>query len=576
MQRIERRPSNVLVSARLRWAISVGVATVCASSPVLAQGRPSEAQAVRATVVRLDHGDLIIDTGSEAGVTAATEFTLYRPITVRHPITGRPLRDRFALGTVRLRVVGRVLSLASTDPALLREPAVGDELESTTLVTSSTASRPGPVEPNASEADGRPPTLVEMPRQGAVRRPPDRPPQMVAVPGVSAEDAALLATWLATFGRTPEVRINEYRRFLARHPSSPRALAINREIDALRGLVAQSQREDEERGDASRVPSGPQPLTATAGALPSYDEGEQAVLSLQALPLDEVRAVLMHVRAIHSGTYMTFGARPDREGFVRIEVPSSVVRAPGFEYFVVGVRNNGAEFDVVGNGASPVAVVVHPPAPAERRPSESTTVELRADLVDRNRLRGNDWYLQIEGDFFQRLSLGPLFGYRVGFGIFRGETGSLQQLDVMNLPPTPLQVAFGFHELEFKIAAILSLVGRVTVGMNGAGLVAGAQARVRIGDERAIWLMVGGEVLSAFGQRGFAQLMFRPHPSIRLGALFEVTHFEFDRGDPSFRIAATSTFQIARWFGVGVRAGYQARNIAHSGPSGGLSLRFDW
>ncbi|MEI8254530.1 MAG: hypothetical protein WCJ30_02535 [Deltaproteobacteria bacterium] len=134
----------------------------------------------------------------------------------------------------------------------------------------------------------------------------------------------------------------------------------------------------------------------------------------------------------------------------------------------------------------------------------------------------------------------------------------------------------GYHELEFQFVRMFALIVRMSVGMDLRGVVGGGQLRARFGEERGVHLMVGGEVLSSIGQRAFIQIQFRPHPRVPLGALAEVTHFEYDGPDPSFRLAWQTGWQIAPWFAIAARLSYQARTITHAGPGAGLAATFDW
>ena len=57
------------------------------------------AQTIRGTILQIDGDDIVIDLG-RARVSESQSLTVYRAIDVRHPITHRVLRDRFAIGNV--------------------------------------------------------------------------------------------------------------------------------------------------------------------------------------------------------------------------------------------------------------------------------------------------------------------------------------------------------------------------------------------------------------------------------------------------------------------------------------------
>lgn len=107
------------------WVIVSALCCVLLSAPLLhaADERPPSAQeGTEGTVLAIDAGDLVLDVGSGAEVQVGTVVELWRPMRVRHPVTGKVLTDRFKLGTVRLTEVRSVLSLAKVDASAFRRP----------------------------------------------------------------------------------------------------------------------------------------------------------------------------------------------------------------------------------------------------------------------------------------------------------------------------------------------------------------------------------------------------------------------------------------------------------------------
>src|SRR5688572_28381597 len=99
----------------LACACVVGVSAVAS-----AQGRPSAADG---TVVAIDSGDLVLDIGEAKGVHDGVVVELWRPLRLRHPVTGQLLVDRFRIGSLRLKQVRSTLSLAGSEGPLSRPPA---------------------------------------------------------------------------------------------------------------------------------------------------------------------------------------------------------------------------------------------------------------------------------------------------------------------------------------------------------------------------------------------------------------------------------------------------------------------
>ncbi len=519
------------------------------------------------TVMRVDSADLVVDIGSGTGASEGSTYRLYRPIEVRHPVTRRVIRDRFPIGEVRITSLGNVLSLARPVGTVARPPAVGDELAATAALSNPYAQPPA--------VRTAPPSAEPARAAGA-----SAPPTSVSVtPPWANEERDALQTFLQTLGRAPEYRISLYQDFLARHPGSTYTTVLRADQRAMQQWVAdrangvQAAAIVAQGSSAAGAPSAP---VVHGERLVALDEGQSATVDLQLAPGSNVGAALIHIRTAGGVTYETYNTTLDEHGFLRIAIPEHFLHPGGFDYFVEVVTHDGMHIPAFGEPEIPVHVIVHPLPVPQQSTAGLTRIDVRTDFIDRNQLRGNDQYFILEGDFYQRLRFGPLTGYRVGFGIYRGVGGSLQALDRENRPPEFRQAVLGYHELEFQVARMFAFILRMTVGMDLHGVVGGGQLRLRFGEERAVHLMVGGEAITAIGQRAFIQIQFRPHPRVPLGATAEVTHFEYDGPDPSFRLAWQTGWQITSWFAIAARLSYQARTITHAGPGVGLAATFDW
>ncbi|MDB4928991.1 MAG: hypothetical protein JWM10_1475, partial [Myxococcaceae bacterium] len=116
-----------------RWGRHLAAAMVTAGGSALAQPAP-EATHREGTVIRIDGDLLMVDLGRDAGLAAGERVPLLRPITVRHPLTGQALRDRYPLGTLLVYNVGDTLSVLRLTGALIRPPALGDRVIAPALV----------------------------------------------------------------------------------------------------------------------------------------------------------------------------------------------------------------------------------------------------------------------------------------------------------------------------------------------------------------------------------------------------------------------------------------------------------
>lgn len=159
------------------------------------------------TVVHLDGDDIVIDAGAEQ-LAHAQRLTLYRNLEVRHPITHKPLRDRFALGTLAVVQAGSRMSIVRAQGELSHSVVVGDsvQLQSRAAASNTPSAQPSP----PSAAQPATPTTAA-------------PNSTAAATGLRAPDSEereLLAYWYASLAKPPGARASLYQAFLQRHPGS--------------------------------------------------------------------------------------------------------------------------------------------------------------------------------------------------------------------------------------------------------------------------------------------------------------------------------------------------------------------
>lgn len=143
------------------------------------------------TVIAIDSGDLVLDLGSAKHVHDGDLVELWRPVRLRHPVTGQLLVDRFRIGTVRLTQVRSALSLSVIEGAVSRPPAAGDLVivpERAPATNAPLPVAPAPVLPTAlarapaRAPDAAAPVVVTVPQDAAVKRTPVAPPLATAAP----------------------------------------------------------------------------------------------------------------------------------------------------------------------------------------------------------------------------------------------------------------------------------------------------------------------------------------------------------------------------------------------------------
>jgi hypothetical protein len=552
----------MLASTAMSWA-----------QPVAARD-PTRAARDEGTIVRIDGDNLVVDV---TDAMPGSVYRVFRPITVRHPVTQRVLRDRFPIGAVTLTHVGEALSTARAPEALERAPQVGDILVPVDAAPRSVRLVTTPVAPVAAAptAPMAAPRVTPPPREVPPPPPPDGHVTAPEAPGLSAEERTLAQLVTGMLGQPPETRVRLYRDFLRSHPRSPRRAALEQEIA---GMESIARAETPAPPPTPAAPTGPELLR---GEVPTLVAGEPAVVALQLARRSEFTGALLHVRHIDEARFVTRRLDVQGERYLRGRVPDEYVVPDGFEYCVELVRRDGATVPVIGTPAEPVRVSVTPrPAPV-RAVSGLTRVDVRAEFADvgsrtnRNGVFRRQQFVLVEGEFFQRLRVPALYGYRVGFGVYTGEGTPLADLDAAT-PAHVATVIYGYHELEFAFSDFVHAMVRGQIGVFADGLVGGVQLRLRVGNERRTNVAFGGEVLSEVGQRAFFAFNFAPLERLPMMAQGEVFHQTVASGDPMFRFIAQVGYRITPWWTLSARGSYQLRNIQNGGFGGGLSMTFDW
>jgi hypothetical protein len=134
------------------------------------------------TVVAIEVGELVVDVGAHKGIKEGDLLELWRPLRVRHPVTGQVLVDRFRIGSLRLVQVRSALSLATVEGALSRPPAIGDVI----VLPAEAREAQGPPKVAAEPSARSRAAAVPPPALPALAVPPAAPPAPGAPPATSA------------------------------------------------------------------------------------------------------------------------------------------------------------------------------------------------------------------------------------------------------------------------------------------------------------------------------------------------------------------------------------------------------
>jgi len=547
----------------LHWLACVPL--LMATAPALAN------EPLRATVLDIDGEDVVIDAGA-AQLASSKTLTVYRTIEVRHPITGKRLRDRFAIGLLRVVQTGERLSIvrAADKPRYAIE--VGDAVES------ESPTQPVPVPPSAASA-------------ATALTPAVGPPASAMLPesesSTASADRVLVVHWRATLNRPPEQRARIYLTYLEQHPSSSYRTALLEEIRYLRAMDAQLRtRASTDAASAAATTAAAPDAAALIAMSPLTDaRAGQPVEVAALLRAQGVRAVLLHVRPLEAQGYRTQPMVLDERGHARARVEADVVRAPGFAYFVELIGEDGKAHASLGSASAPKIAVVRggpSPEPPDREPD--TRVKVSSELVSFDGTSGRDYYFVNEGDFLYRVRRGALYGVRVGYGMLRGEGGTVEQLDVLREAPQPAGFSYGFFEAELALHPLFGAAARGTIGLGRPddpasqrdGITGGFQLRARIGTAEGTHLILAGEVMPEIGQRAYLGLAWEAIRRLPMATEVVVTDQPVNSDELAVRLIYEVGYRVTDRVAIALRPSYQLRTIRHAGPGIGMAATFDW
>ena len=473
-----------------------GAVCLAAVTTSVAHAQTSDATSrVEGTVLLVEDDDVIVDLGSQRGATEADVVELWRPLRLKHPVTGHVVTDRFLVGMLRLKQVRPNLSLAVAEGKPSRSPEAGDVVVLTRVIEHAS---PSP-----------------SPSQSASQSPLPQPPGAAAL---AAQPSVVVTT----------------------HPPPAPPLPV---------LDAQAQ-------SVGRVFAG-EPLRI---GLAIHGDASGAVL---------------HARRVGATAYASEPMTRVGPEYWAATVPADAVQSPSLEWFAEAVGPDGTR-PVVGEADSPRVVEVDDVRPGTQR-RVIGEARLWTDYASFDVRSNNDYVWQTEGVMGARFDDVGVRAVRTGFGVYRGVGGSLQQLDVQNMPGTAVGLTYGYLETELGFAPALSLDVRGVVGLQQGGVGGGISSFLRIGSDLQTNLLLGGEVLGTIGVRGIAEFDWNSFRDFPIVLRSEVTNQPAGAdGDVGVRLITQVGYRVLPHLVVALRGSYQGRTIQHAGPGGGAAVGYAW
>jgi len=560
-------------------------------------------------VLDVDGAEVYVDLGALDGVGAGTELELLHEVVAKDPRTGNVLRDRFAIGKLTVIKSGARLSVAVVDPQLLKRVLAGDGVR--VLSEARTF-----IDPWAAQVEA---SRVLAPGGGSTVAQP------AGVPGV---DHVAIATkaWQDTLGQPPEKRIERWTALLAADPRTPYRKVIENEIVSQKLQIearnealaaARSIRVDDRNPRIAHLAAE----LAKAGA-PMARGGVLAIAPLERAvpgrPIElsflvrmpsAIGQAWLYVRPHGEPGFRRIELRPDGDAYLRGTIDADAVRAGTLEWYVEA-RDAGVEQEVsavLGSQTQPEVIEIDDTVTEEPIQSGRSHIDAHVDYVDFDGGlgKGYDQYYQAEFDFTYRF-ISPIYAVRLGFGTLAGKGGPRDVIDedltgrCLDGSGTfrcrKVNFSYVYTELEFRLRPNIALLIRPQAGLlttdvddqmpegrcSGSDIAGcqfrtgfGARGRVRFGSETSTNLVIGAAFSDKVGTLLEAAYHWLPTKYIPVQLTVQVTDVPVTE-DFGVRLIADVGVRRLAWVYPSVRVSYQARDIDHSGVSGGFALNFDW
>lgn len=544
----------------------LAVAGLSAAAPAEAQPATAAraAREVFGVVLEIQDDELIVDLGSDRGATEGAVVEIWRPLKLKHPVTGKVLTDRFRIGSLRLGQVRGTMALATAEGSLKRDAQKGDVV---ILVRKAAGPEAGASEPSSTTV----PTPI----------------------GREDVEARAIARMLDDLrGADLVTRIRRYEDYVRSQPKGRFARVLYEEAAALRQLLSEEKR-PEKRPSDREVEGAQADERAAARNFRRPTEvvaGEPLRVGIEVN--DATAGAVLHLRQAGEPAYQSMPMTEAGKGYFVANIPGERLTSPRAELFIEGTSSQGAVSVLSGSAETPETVTVYDaPRPSAPKKLDASVVAV-SDYADYNRFRGNDRVWQTEGYFQLRYGDTGVRALRTGFGVYRGVGGSIRDLDERNLAGRKVGLTYGYLETEIGFVRAFSMIGKVAVGLLDDGVSGGGQLLVRIGSDQSTNLVLGGEILRGVGLRSITQLEWSSFERVPIVLRTEVTNqpagaapSSEQRDDPSTSQADGEVgvrgivqvgFKVVPSFVVAVRGSFQGRNIRHAGPGFGGAMGYTW
>ena len=553
----------------------------------------------RGSVLKVEEGRAFIDLGTEAGVAVGSVVTLYHVISVKHPVSGKPVRDSFPLAKLRVLNSGSKISVVAVPESIASRIVAGDEVElaSDPQVVIDPWTQPRPS--SRSTIDGAAARARRLSEVNAAQK-------KIAI--VSEVETV----WSQTLGQPIEKRIALWKNYLDHRPESPYRSAISQALSELESMTEEAAEaarmtpeERRARAQIRKLSRLDPDFSGTGGFFlrpPKHtDEGVPVDLTFLVAFPDKIQSGWLYYRPEGAASYKRTELRAAGDSYLKGTIPGDAVRPPNVEYFVEVLEVAGQSPAAVhGSNADPETLsVTASPAVDPRDERGRSQITTFLDYVDFDGLspdRDFDQYVHSEIDFMYRFRKRYVHSLRLGFGTMQGVGGPK---DIIDDDPTgcvdttgtfrcrKVGYNYAYTELEWHLGPYVGVALRPQWGSakRDRSPIAGEdrqffrafgmRGRIRFGREEGSNLLLGAAATQRLGKLFEASFNWAVLPEYPLVASIQVTDQPVIE-DFGVRLMVDAGWKRYDWFYPSLRLAYQARDIDHAGPSAGFAANFKW
>jgi hypothetical protein len=183
----------------------------------------------------------------------------------------------------------------------------------------------------------------------------------------------------------------------------------------------------------------------------------------------------------------------------------------------------------------------------------------------------SDRYWRVEAGYTYRM-LGHVAEFGVRGGVVRGQSVVGDEVDRDKFA---VGLNYGASTIRLRAMDWLHLEGEFLTSVTEVGFAVGGGGAVLLGDPYGSKLSLGIESVKDFGTRGYSRIDLVASSRLIISPIVEVTDMPHS-AKTGVRLLTEVRFDLLDGIFVALRGGYQARDSASGGPSGGATVAYSF